>query len=231
MAYGARRADGMPMLWVQDLSSGEARVLEGTEGAALPFWSPDSRDVGFFAGFSLKRVPAAGGPVQVVSAGVRGAGGAWAADHTIVFGADDAELLRVSEAAGSTSAPLTKLPGTDWTHAWPSFLPDGRRFLLTAKHWTSAAESSQQGIYLGSLDGAEPRRLLPISPAPSTPPLASVFARNSGHTWLRVTDGRCQSKPTQSVETHAGQSGLTMAVGADDEWSGSYDEWSVTDRL
>ncbi len=85
----------------------------------------------------------------------------------------------MSEAAGSTPTPLTELPGTDWTHAWPSFLPDGRRFLFTAKHWTSAAESSQQGIYLGSLDGAEPRRLLPdLSSAVYAAPGYLVFARN-----------------------------------------------------
>ena len=56
----------MPLLWVRDLASGESQSLPGTEDAFLPFWSPDSRDLGFFAGVSLKRVPAAGGPVRLV---------------------------------------------------------------------------------------------------------------------------------------------------------------------
>jgi hypothetical protein len=55
---------------------------------------------------------------------------------------------------------LTKLPSGDWAHFWPSFLPDGRRFLFTAKLWTRTAEASDQGIYLGSLDSPTIKRLL-----------------------------------------------------------------------
>ena len=60
VAYRARRGDGMPLLWVRDLASGESQPLPGTEDATMPFWSPDSRDLGFFAGAALKRVSAAG---------------------------------------------------------------------------------------------------------------------------------------------------------------------------
>ena len=67
VAYRARRGDGMPLLWVRDLASGESQPLPGTEDATMPFWSPDSRDLGFFAGVALKRVSAAGGPVRVVT--------------------------------------------------------------------------------------------------------------------------------------------------------------------
>jgi hypothetical protein len=57
---------------------------------------------------------------------------------------------------------VTKLPGKDWGHEWPSFLPDSRHFLYTAKMWTGLAESSSQGVYLGSLDAlTESARLLP----------------------------------------------------------------------
>ena len=66
VAYRARRSDGMPLLWVRDLASGEAQPLAGTEDASLPFWSPDSSDLGFFSGVSLKRVSAAGGPVRIL---------------------------------------------------------------------------------------------------------------------------------------------------------------------
>ena len=66
VAYRARRADGMPMLWVRDLAGGESQALPGTEDASMPFWSPDSRDLGFFAGVTLKRVSAAGAVVLVV---------------------------------------------------------------------------------------------------------------------------------------------------------------------
>ena len=88
VAYRARRADGMPLLWVRDLASGDSQPLPGTEDATMPFWSPDSRDLGFFAGAALKRVSAAGGPVRLVTDNVgpwTGYGGTWAADGTIAF--------------------------------------------------------------------------------------------------------------------------------------------------
>jgi eukaryotic-like serine/threonine-protein kinase len=67
VAFRARRADGMPMLWVRDLSSDDSQALPGAEDASMPFWSPDSRDLGFFAGATVKRVSASGGPVRLVA--------------------------------------------------------------------------------------------------------------------------------------------------------------------
>jgi hypothetical protein len=179
VAYRARRADGMPLLWVRDLASGESQSLPGTEDATQPFWSPDSRDVGFFAGAALKRVPAAGGPVRLVTDKVgpwTGYGGTWAADGTIVF-SGQAGLFRVPADGGPVTA-LAKLPSGDWAPFWPSILPDGRRFLFTAKLWTRTAEASEQGIYLGSLDSPKIERLLPdLSSAVYSSPGYLVFAR------------------------------------------------------
>jgi Tol biopolymer transport system component len=179
VAYRARRGDGLPLLWVRDLASGESQSLPGTEDAAMPFWSPDSRDLGFFAGVTLKRVSAAGGPVRVVTDNIGtfgGAGGAWGPDGTIVFSGQFL-LLRV-QAEGGAATELTKSPSQDWAHFWPSFLPDGRRFLFTAKLWTRAAEASEQGIYLGSLDSPAIQRLLPdLSSAVYAPPGYLVFVR------------------------------------------------------
>ena len=179
VAYRARRADGMPLLWVRDLASGELQSLPGTEDATMPFWSPDSRDLGFFAGAALKRVSAAGGPVRLVTDNVgpwTGYGASWGGDRTIAV-SRQAGLFRVSADGGAMTA-LTKLPSGDWAHYWPSFLPDGRRFLFTAKLWTRTAEASEQGIYLGSLDSPTIERLLPdLSSAVYASPGYLVFAR------------------------------------------------------
>ena len=179
VAYRARRGDGMPLLWVRDLASDESQPLAGTEDAALPFWSPDSRDLGFFTGGALKRVSAAGGPVRLVTDSIgpwTGYGGSWAVDGTIAV-SGQAGLFRVSADGGAMTA-LTKLPSGDWAHFWPSFLPDGRRFLFTAKLWTRTAEASEQGIYLGSLDSPKIERLLPdLSSAVYASPGYLVFVR------------------------------------------------------
>ncbi|MEO5895591.1 MAG: protein kinase [Vicinamibacterales bacterium] len=179
VAYRARRPDGMPMLWVCDLAVGESQALPGTEDASMPFWSPDSRDLGFFAGVTLKRVSAAGGPVRAIAdnVGTFGAnGGAWGGDGTIAF-SGGLGLFRVP-AAGGAAAALTTPSSEDWVHLWPSFLPDGRRFLFTAKLWTSSAEASEQGIYLGSVDSPTIEKLLPdLSSAVYASPGYLVFAR------------------------------------------------------
>ena len=89
-------------------------------------------------GVSLKRVSAGGGPVRVVVDHIGtfgGAGGTWAADGTIVF-SSRFDLFRVPADGGAVAA-VTKAPTQDWSYYWPSFLPDGRRFLFTAKLWTA----------------------------------------------------------------------------------------------
>jgi hypothetical protein len=116
----------------------------------------------FFTGVSLKRVSAAGGPVRIVVdylGTYGGAGGTWASDGTIVF-SGQFDLFRVP-ADGGAMTVVTKAPTQDWSYYWPSFLPDGRRFLFTAKLWTRTAEASDQGIHLGSVDNPKIERLLP----------------------------------------------------------------------
>ena len=82
-------------------------------------------------------------------------------------------------ADGGATTVLTKPPSEDWAHFWPSFLPDGRRFIFTAKLWTRTAEASEQGIYLGSLDSPAIQKLLPdLSSAVYAPPGYLVFVRD-----------------------------------------------------
>jgi hypothetical protein len=174
-------------------------ALAGTEDAALPFWSPDSSDLGFFSGVSLKRVSAAGGPVRILVDYVGphgGAGGTWSSDGTIVF-SGQLDLFRVPPTGGAMSI-VTKPPTQDWSYYWPTFLPDGRRFLFTAKLWTRTAEASDQGIYIGSLDNPKIERLLPdLSSAVYAPPGYLVFARDGTLTALPfdLAAGRVTGSP------------------------------------
>ncbi len=164
LAYRARRADGLPVLWVRDLTRDAPVPLPGTDDARYPFWSPDSQHVGFFADSALKRVPADGGPVQVIvsGAGLMGAGGAsWAPDGTVLYNFSNVTGLFRIPATGGEPVPVTTPRGIDWTHSFPSFLPDGRHFLFTDVTVTTRAESSEQGIFVGSLDDARVIRLLP----------------------------------------------------------------------
>ena len=215
VAYRARRSDGMPLLWVRDLATGEAQPLAGTEDASLPFWSPDSSDLGFFTGVSLRRVSAGGGPVRIVVdylGTYGGAGGTWSSDGTIVF-SSQFDLLRVSANGGDVSI-VTKPPTQDWSYYWPTFLPDGRRFLFTAKLWTRTAEASDHGIYIGSLDNPKIERLVPdLSSAVYAPPGYLVFARDGTLTALPfdLAAGRVTGSPVTIGGTVAMESQFYFA--------------------
>ena len=65
LAFSAR-TEGSTALWVRRLDSMEARALPGSEGAYYPFWSPDSRWIGFFSESKLKKIEASGGPAQTI---------------------------------------------------------------------------------------------------------------------------------------------------------------------
>jgi hypothetical protein len=67
LAFVSTDASGKSMLWIRALDALDARVVPGTENAAHPSWSPDGRSLGFLAEGKLKRVDAAGGPVQTLA--------------------------------------------------------------------------------------------------------------------------------------------------------------------
>jgi hypothetical protein len=147
-------------LWVQSLRTGIAGPLSGTDGGRFPFWSPDSRSIGFFANTKLKTKDVTGGPVQIVCDAPNSRGGSWGAGGVIVFTSDVRNGLVRVPAAGGKPMPLTQLdPKQHTTHRWPWFLPDGRHVLyLAASH--DSPVSDQNGIYVVSIDGKENRRLV-----------------------------------------------------------------------
>jgi serine/threonine protein kinase len=154
LAFSARDESGKQLLWIRPLDSVTARILPGTEEAGYPFWSPDSQFVAFFAGGTLKKVAAAGGPVQSLCGAPEGRGGTWNKEGVILFTPSiRSGLLRVSE-AGGTPVPVTKAESQpDASHRWPQFLPDGRHFLYFARGKTN-------GIYIGTLDSEDTKLIL-----------------------------------------------------------------------
>ncbi len=155
VAFVAAREQGAVLLWVRPLNSLHAQPLAGTDGASFPFWSPDSRTLGFFAGGKLKTVPAEGGAPAEVCLAPFGRGGTWAANGTILFSPDFQAALQQVSASGGTPQPVTVLDRSKHdSHRWPFFLPDGKHFLYLAINHGNVHDPND-GIYLGSLDGKE----------------------------------------------------------------------------
>jgi Tol biopolymer transport system component len=161
LAFVAQRDGEAPSLWVRSLDSLDARRLDDTTvrtdtlSPALPFWSPDSRAIGFFADGKLKRVEVDGGPPQTICDAPQSGGAAWSANGTIVFASIIDEGLRKVPASGGVPIQITT-PETargEISHSNPTFLPDGRHFLF----WVQASKSS---IRVGSIDSSETKHVL-----------------------------------------------------------------------
>jgi serine/threonine protein kinase/Tol biopolymer transport system component len=155
MAFVTNSSGTDPMIWLRSIDQVTARPLAGTEHAQLPFWSPDSRWVGFFAEGKLKKIPVAGGPAQVLADVADAFGGAWGADGSIVFAKLSSAIFRVSSGGGIVTA-VTKVDTIMKAHRWPQFLPDGRHFLFHVQ----GGDPEHRGIYVGSLDGVTQKFLI-----------------------------------------------------------------------
>jgi eukaryotic-like serine/threonine-protein kinase len=154
-AFVATAAGSAPQLWVRPLDSTAAQPLAGTDDAVFPFWSPDSRSLGFFAQGKLKIIDASGGAVQTLADAVQPRGGAWGSDGTILYTPDTLSAMMRIPAAGGTSSHAIgeqKANAAIGSPRWPAFLPDGKHFIFF-----QFAPDTQQGgnIHLGTLDSQQ----------------------------------------------------------------------------
>jgi Tol biopolymer transport system component len=141
-------------LWIRDLDALEWRQLPGTEGAVSPFWSPDSKFLGFGVQGKLKKIDVGGGPAQTLCevASVYVGSGAWSRDGIIIFGGrGQGPLWKVSQAGGVATAITTvDTARGEAFHALPTFMPDGKHFIYLRN-----GPAEVIGMYAGTLN-AEP---------------------------------------------------------------------------
>jgi Tol biopolymer transport system component len=163
LVFGGSDATGKVQLWVRPLDSYTSVPLAGTEGGVLPFWSPDGKFIGFFADKKLKRIEASGGS-SLVLYDVDGLGGAWAPNGDIVFTGPSGPILRLP-ASGGKAAAVTKIDTSrgETAHRYPFFLPDGRHFLYLAINLAGPRNDPANRLWVGSLDGAPAKPLIPAN--------------------------------------------------------------------
>jgi serine/threonine protein kinase/Tol biopolymer transport system component len=158
LAFIANNPEGQRMLWLRRFDSTSAQLLPGTEGAGFsPFWSPDSRFIGFMTGTAVKKLDLAGGQIETLFEAASVMGGTWSKDGVLLVSTRQQGILRIS-ATGGTPVPVTKLDPAHFEagHMRPWFLPDGRHFLYVTRSSNPAVNT----IFLASLDGNVRRRLV-----------------------------------------------------------------------
>ena len=185
-------SDGRSRLWLRPLGETDFKVIPGTDGAFSPFWSPDSRFIGFGAEGKLKKVEVGGGSPRTICAAAFEGVPAWNQFGTILF-ADDVTTLRgimkVSADGGTPQQvtvvdPLKGIVG----HNWPQFLPDGRHFLFSVIELPVEKQRPRRPrLFLGSLDGAVPTLV--------------VDAASRGGTPLRGTSSTSTTEPCWRIDS------------------------------
>ena len=175
-AFSTIDAAGRSLMWVRSLDSISPQPLPAADGGAYPFWSPDSRYLGFFAQGKLKKLALSGGSPQTLCEAPDLWGGTWNRDGVILFAPNFYGPLHRVSATGGEAEPVTALDPSRQqnAHLFPQFLPDGRHFLYLAR----SAQKQNTGIYVGSLDSKDTRRLVSTeSNAVYAPPGYLLFVR------------------------------------------------------
>jgi Tol biopolymer transport system component len=150
---------GQRTIWIRSMDALEPRSLPGTEGVYRPFWSPDSRFLGFIAGGKLKKVDITGGPPETLCDVSSNGDGSWsAAAGVILFDGLVSDPMREVAVGGGISKPVvldaSKPTGTPGS-GWPEFLPDGKHFIYTE----SPAESAEMTLKVGELGSTNTKTL------------------------------------------------------------------------
>jgi Tol biopolymer transport system component len=147
----------VPRLWLHSFDSGESRLLAGTEGAEQPFWSPDGRHLGYFAGAQVRRLEIATGYSDGLATASDPRGATWSEAGEIVFSPTCCTALSRVAAAGGEARPLTVLDAAmgEGSHRFPVALPGGEAILFTI------TDGKRPGIYWLAIASGERRFLLP----------------------------------------------------------------------
>lgn len=136
-------------IWVRPLNASAARKVPGTERGYYPFWSPDSKYLGFFAPGKLRRANLAMGTIEETDIGPTARGGTWSASGVILLASYSTRALYRISVGGGQPQPVTKLDASrkETAHYWPSFLPDNDHYLYTIR----SGDVASSGIHAGSL--------------------------------------------------------------------------------
>ncbi len=131
IAYAAKQGPDEPLLYLRDLNSFEERLVPGTAGAKMPFFSPDGKWVGFFAQSFLNKVEISGGSPTRLAEAPFPFGGSWFDDDTIVYTPSLGSGLFRMQASGGTPKQLTNPDdeASGYAHVSPQILPGGKQIL------------------------------------------------------------------------------------------------------
>ena len=180
--------EGTTLLWLRSLDADTSEPLPGTEGASLPFWSPDGNSIGYFAGAQLLSIDVETGVTRTLASATLPAGGTWGVDGVILYNPVAGGTVYEIPALGGEPTVVVSNPPNQNRH--PVLLPGGREFLFY-----NLTEST---VYLGALDSAETRALLEADSAAAFHPAGYLLFVRQGALRAQqfdVNDGTLSGDP------------------------------------
>jgi serine/threonine protein kinase/Tol biopolymer transport system component len=201
VAFPAREPDGPSYVFVRSLDNADARRLDDTRGAQMPFWSPDGRSLGFFADGKLKKIGLEDARAEVVAEAPRPLGASWTDDDTIIFVGDYNSPPRLVDADGGDVRQLpVPFPGllSSW-YAWPRIIPGGTHYLFILQD----LGGPKSGTYAAALTG-DPQPVL----LTRTMSRVELVEPN----WLLFwEEGSLKAYPFDSERLEIGSAGVNLA--------------------
>ncbi|HEV1285240.1 MAG TPA: protein kinase [Bryobacteraceae bacterium] len=173
--FGATGRDGSRHLWIRPLDSVNAQPIPGTESlrSSPGAWSPDGRSIAYVADSTLRRMELSGGSPQILTSVPAAFTPAWGPAGIILFagGERPLSLYQIPASGGEAKPAMASSRGF-----YPSFLPDGRRFLFCN---SSAGGAGTNALYIGLLDSKEGKLLAAGSSGVFVPPAWLLYVRGS----------------------------------------------------
>ena len=206
LAFNATDAAGKTQIWIRPLNALTAQPLPGTEGTRRPFWSPDSRFLGFVADGKLKKIDVTGGPPTKICDVPTGVDGTWSPEGVILLDGTGPDPIYRIPAAGGTPVVAAKADPArkEIQVGWPEFLPDGRHFIYLAAN----QKQDQTAYRIGSLDSSETK---PFAPAQSM----LVYAPQGYLLFLKDRTLMAQPFDAKAVKTTGEAMPLAEQIGTD----------------
>jgi serine/threonine-protein kinase len=136
LVYIASVARAPSRLYTRQLDQTKATELPGTQGAAGPFFSPDSQWIGFFVGNKFNKISVEGSAVVPLTDVDILAGATWGEDGNILLGGVLTTGMRLLPPSGGPTANLTNMGSGEIAHGWPQFLPGGKFALFSVYQQT-----------------------------------------------------------------------------------------------
>ena len=188
IALIAYDSTGVSRLWIRRIDATTSRAVPHSESPLQPFWSPDGKSLGFYAGGKLRRVSLADGDIQTLADATEPRGSSWNSDGDIVFQPAAAGPIMHVRASGGAVNAVTEVDTANGevAHRFPCFLPDGRDFLYVVL----PPKDGLFDVRIGSLDGKKSGVILRANGTATYAPPGYVLFRREGRVVAQRFDAR-----------------------------------------